>query len=973
MVDSSSARELEIEELLGNTNWLRELARSLVGDSFTAEDLMQEALAKAKREAQWATGHLGGWVAGIVRNLAKQHYRTESRRIAREQHAAYLKVQDLVPAEGADFAPDPAFLAQRVEMQKILAETLLALDEPSREILLLRFYGDRSAKQMAEQLDLSPRAVETRLRRAKLRLRERLEAKLGKGQWALACLPLLPKNLAPPPPVPPGSILPMAGLAAGVLLLFAVSFGWMPWQLGGDPSDPGHESQAVAAAEFHAAPIPVDGLNRETLPSPVTPEVLSERVLHLRFIEQGSGKSMPGLKLALYAVRLASAAEEEAGNDAHLLRTDGFTYWVLDRPTLSTDEAGNIAMGLPEDCTEVFLDLDLHTATHSVSNYARGLRRFHEYAIQAPLTTIEMAPRTGVATGRVIGPDGEGVPYAKVDLVPALTGVRAPSAARTVVADASGRFRMERVASNVGGFSLVPRLSGYLPIRQLYIASYKGPDRLFEGVELHLAASGPVRVVVQDDQGVPVVGAVVEAFAALDAQDLPAFPSGQYNSSWERSARTNELGIATVTATKVGGATWLVTCPGFSPWEASLAESAAVLPVTLRKGNDIRIQVLSHGSPVEDAAVRMVRKMDFASVEKGTLVNTDAQGRGVFEGAPVGEFVEFSVLAKGHQVFLSSPTMVLEGGQQLTVSLAPGLHISGHVVDWEKDYRGNALPKVFIQPIEAKGWIWDGEIPSAERQYSRLELAGVDQQDIDADGFFRFEGLAPGRYRLWFGKRLLPRGMLEANAGVEDLVLTSGLHEHLAPALQGVVRDAQTREPLPKYLLLLGTYSEDGERIKSNRGQLHEPSQRVEGGDGRFRLLTFRPGYYSLTVWAPNAGYASFETVPKYFAPGTHEFEFLVAKTGSLKLQIQNQSGEALEGVLVRALLPDGSKLKQAGKSTKSFLEWAKSFEEGEVEIGSIPESGDFQLEFLYQGKTTMRSGAALRDASHGLRMTVVL
>ncbi|MHC4837300.1 MAG: RNA polymerase sigma factor, partial [Planctomycetota bacterium] len=144
-----SARAQEIEDLLGDTTWLQEMARSMVGDPFTAEDLVQESLLQAKADGPWTTGKLGGWIAGVLRNKVLLHWRSERRRIAREQKAAFMHAAELELAEAEDRHPDPAVLTQRVEDQQILAETLLQLDDASREVLLLTYYGSRNVPQVA--------------------------------------------------------------------------------------------------------------------------------------------------------------------------------------------------------------------------------------------------------------------------------------------------------------------------------------------------------------------------------------------------------------------------------------------------------------------------------------------------------------------------------------------------------------------------------------------------------------------------------------------------------------------------------------------------------------------------------------------------------------------------------------------------------------------------------------------------------
>jgi len=64
----------EIERLLAHSEWLSSLARRLVRDPATAEDLMQDTWHAALRSGQ---GKERGWLTTVISNLARARARGE--------------------------------------------------------------------------------------------------------------------------------------------------------------------------------------------------------------------------------------------------------------------------------------------------------------------------------------------------------------------------------------------------------------------------------------------------------------------------------------------------------------------------------------------------------------------------------------------------------------------------------------------------------------------------------------------------------------------------------------------------------------------------------------------------------------------------------------------------------------------------------------------------------------------------------
>ena len=79
-----------------------------------------------------------------------------------------------MPRDLADWSPDPEAQYGQSEMADILRKTVPGLPPGFRVVFVLRDVEGLSTEETAEALDLSVPAVKSRLLRARLQLRERL-------------------------------------------------------------------------------------------------------------------------------------------------------------------------------------------------------------------------------------------------------------------------------------------------------------------------------------------------------------------------------------------------------------------------------------------------------------------------------------------------------------------------------------------------------------------------------------------------------------------------------------------------------------------------------------------------------------------------------------------------------------------------------------------------------------------------------
>jgi RNA polymerase sigma-70 factor, ECF subfamily len=138
-----------------------------------AEDAVSETMARAVRGFDgFILGRAGfdGWVFGIARRVAADHYRKSAQR--RRQRIAEARVARS-PDHGADpTADDLCQDDDRAQIRRLFA----GLSPADREILELRIVAGLSSEQVGAVLDKAPGAVRTAQSRALARLRQLLEA-----------------------------------------------------------------------------------------------------------------------------------------------------------------------------------------------------------------------------------------------------------------------------------------------------------------------------------------------------------------------------------------------------------------------------------------------------------------------------------------------------------------------------------------------------------------------------------------------------------------------------------------------------------------------------------------------------------------------------------------------------------------------------------------------------------------------------
>jgi RNA polymerase sigma-70 factor (ECF subfamily) len=187
-------------ELQAQTRWLRALARGLVGDG-GADDLVQDTFAQALAHPPDTDRPLRPWLRRVATNMARMGWRSGQRRRARE---------DRLAVERDTSSPQLDDALARAGLHRDLVDAVLALDDPYRQTVLLRFVEDLSAAEIARRQGIPAATVRSRLKRGLDHLRIELDRRHGdRATWTRALMPL----------TVPTTAAQGAALATGVLLM----------------------------------------------------------------------------------------------------------------------------------------------------------------------------------------------------------------------------------------------------------------------------------------------------------------------------------------------------------------------------------------------------------------------------------------------------------------------------------------------------------------------------------------------------------------------------------------------------------------------------------------------------------------------------------------------------------------------------------------------------------------------------------
>jgi RNA polymerase sigma-70 factor (ECF subfamily) len=297
------AAPLTADALLRHEAFVLRLARSLVRNEASAEDIAQEALLSALEHRPHPSG-LRSWLARVTRHRALDHLRGEQRRGERETRAAR--------GEAVESGPSAQ---ERLELEHKVVSAVLALEEPYRSVVIAAYYEGIEPTEIARRRRVAPGTVRSQLSRAVEQLRAKLDREFGdRSAWSAVLIGLVGER-APKGAVTVASTSsaalswPFVGtctIAAGTLLWLGVR--GLSGTSGADVPTLAAPSMGAALPESDAEPLMAVTTERELVevqagsstasaagsqqaPSPVAEELHSilerTRLLKVAILERG--------------------------------------------------------------------------------------------------------------------------------------------------------------------------------------------------------------------------------------------------------------------------------------------------------------------------------------------------------------------------------------------------------------------------------------------------------------------------------------------------------------------------------------------------------------------------------------------------------------------------------------------------------------------------------------------------------------
>lgn len=163
------------EELVRrHANLVVGIAYNILGNLELARDVAQEVFLKIHRNLH-ALEHpakLKSWICGITRTTSIDYLRKERVKTISLEEASGEGMEPTTPPD--DAGPFGTSF-EREELYEKVLKVLNSLPRIYQEIILLRHLRKMSYKEMSEFLGLSPATIDSRLYRAKLLIKEKLQ------------------------------------------------------------------------------------------------------------------------------------------------------------------------------------------------------------------------------------------------------------------------------------------------------------------------------------------------------------------------------------------------------------------------------------------------------------------------------------------------------------------------------------------------------------------------------------------------------------------------------------------------------------------------------------------------------------------------------------------------------------------------------------------------------------------------------
>jgi len=595
-------------KLMAEMGWVRELARSLVRDGSLAEDIAQDTYVIAAERQPDQTRPLRPWLARVVVNLVRTRRRGDARRAER-----HLRAIDADAGRAAPSGPTPAELVERLELQRALADEVLALTEPYRSTVLLHFVEGYRSSEIARRLDVPEGTVRRRLKVALEQLRAALDKRPDPKRGWIAALAILASATAPRTAHSAGAMgalvmKKVVGIVVAlVLLLLALGIG-IVW----------NRRVTNARVDVHAASKPRGGEQRNAVAASVQAAVpgwlqvpgAPQRRVAGHVVFRGAPVARAQVRIGL-DVMIDMDPDAAPGAESKVLR-------LIAEVTTGTDGAFDFGVQPPANLTVSASAIDHAPASVAVEN---GNPRTRPDQL-----VVELGECSSRLRGSVADAAGGGIAHARV-LVSGLSGTETDAAGAYKVCIAPRRTPVPTAHVRV-------EADGYGTIGETVIVAGDLVHDFLLVPEAILAG----RVTTRSGEGVP--GALVRAPPAAEI-------IGESNlaSAWAIADRDGRFRIAGLA--RGSYALFAVADRARSAMVVAFARPAATsrevqLVVDSVAGARVSGQIVANGQPLDGAHVALVHD----NAPAGTSIS-QADGSFLITDVPYGAA---KIEVEGYQV-----------------------------------------------------------------------------------------------------------------------------------------------------------------------------------------------------------------------------------------------------------------------------------------------------------------------------------
>lgn len=826
------------------TIWVRRLARRLLHDAALAEDAAQECSIAAWQHGPRDAPAPTVWLATTVRRLAARTRRGAARRGARERAAARDEA-----------LPSAAELVERAEAHRALVAAVIALDEPYRSTILLRYVEDLPPRAIARRAGIPVASVKTRLARGLERLRRQLRREHGDASDWLGLLVALPPTDPATPILFGTTLVKTSKLGAAVLLVLLLPCVGLLVLRATQEAELVEHSPASAARERNprgvlapdvdpSAPARLGLEPHATAPAPALDAVPE--------LERLSGRVLDLEQRPIAGARIEALHSPTDGTE---IFAGGLAEPARELVATESDAQGRFMLELPYG---ILVELRASAAGFASD---RLTTRFGGAEI-----LIHLGASAGVS-GRVTrAADGTAVAGAFVRL----WGGAEQSVERMLRTDALGRYRAEDLPPGRLGLIVVPESEAHTRYAELELA----PGQVLQHDVVVDAGWSVAGRVLDRRSGTPIAGAEVSAHDFVF-----------------KTVRTDAHGAFEIAGLFDRALTLEARAPGYGRGEQRVLDEATPVEVLLQAGRFARGRVLAPGGePLAGAFVAAIAGSSEGGTRRTDLRTTRSGPDGRFELADLRADLAHVLLVRASGVGTSFHAFPPDESQSTAVEfgdleLAACAALEGRVLD----AAGAPLAGLSVDLRPA------GTAPE-------LKLADLHGQRVvqsDATGRFVFRELAPGDWRLYAHSPDHPP-LVEERLRLAPGEFRRGfdLHIRAGLAIEGSVGDERGHPLAGVVLRALPEAGPPG------------PRWSVSDAQGRFRVSGLLPGAYTLLLHGPRA---EADTVSRHESlrephveAGTRGLELrLAGRSSSIRGRVLGADGMPLAGAFV-ARIEDG-------------------------------------------------------------------